>query len=155
MLENLAHWPGRFAELGARRVIVPVETAQPETLTEIRRAGASPWIALNPTTAVEALEHFAPDGLLVLTAPPGGGAFDEDAFQRPATVRLPTILDGGIGPQHFDRARAMDVETLVLGRALFDAPNLGERAAALTAAIRGVESDKGELHLDISPAKTA
>lgn len=137
MLNALGDWPQRFAGLGARRVIVHAETATPETLATIRAAGAAPWVALKPSTSATALAPFAPDGVLILTAPPGGGAFDTDALKRPEALTLPTILDGGIGPAQFDRARAMGVETLVLGRALFDAPDLGQRAAALSRAAGG------------------
>ncbi|SHO66555.1 ribulose-phosphate 3-epimerase [Pseudoxanthobacter soli DSM 19599] len=124
----------RFAELGVRSLAIHIESEGDfAELAGIARAnGACAFAALRHTTTVGELERLAgrADGWLFLTAPAGGGAFDERAFerlsQRPAG--LPTIVDGKIGPEHFGRLDALGVDLAVVGAALFDGSSARERA---------------------------
>ena len=127
----------RFARLGVRSVAFHVEvTSNPAALAAaIREAGALAYAALRPATDPATLGPIAAeiDGLLLLTAPPGGGEFDEAAFarigRRPAG--LPVIVDGRLQPGHFDALRALEVELAVVGAALFDGGAPAERAREL------------------------
>lgn len=129
----------RFAELGVRSVAIHVESEGDfADLAGIARAnGTCAFAALRHTTAVAELERLAgrADGCLFLTAPAGGGAFDERAFerlsQRPAG--LATIVDGKIGPEHFGRLGALGVDLAVVGAALFDGTGARERARLFAA----------------------
>lgn len=133
----------RFAELGVRSIAIHVESEGDfADLAGIARAnGTRAFAALRHTTAVDELERLAgqADGCLFLTAPAGGGAFDERAFerlsQRPAG--LCTIVDGKIGPEHFGRLGALGVDLAVVGAALFDGAGAGERARLFAAGLSG------------------
>jgi ribulose-phosphate 3-epimerase len=134
MVANPERWVGRFAALGARRIAFHVE-ACPDVraiVRTIRDAGSLAYLALLPDTPLESASALlsAADGVLLLTAPPGGGRFQPSALARihglPSDV--PSIVDGGIGLKHFDDLRAADVELAVVGRALFDDEDLPARA---------------------------
>lgn len=137
MIEEPQRWARRFARLGARRVIFHAETvSDPLAIADdIRAEGSLAYIALLPDTPIARyaalLERI--DGLLLLTAPPGGGEFDETALarSREAPGGLPLIVDGGIDLRHFDTLRACSVEFAVIGRALFANRDPGGRAKKL------------------------
>jgi ribulose-phosphate 3-epimerase len=137
MIEEPQRWARRFARLGARRVIFHAETvSDPLAIADdIRAEGSLAYIALLPDTPIARyaalLERI--DGLLLLTAPPGGGEFDETALarSREAPGGLPLIVDGGIDLRHFDALRACSVEFAVIGRALFTNRDPGDRAKKL------------------------
>ncbi|MEZ5721842.1 MAG: hypothetical protein R3D59_09345 [Paracoccaceae bacterium] len=78
------------------------------------------------------------DGVLLPDGPAGRWAFREPALQRAADLPpgLPKIVDGGIGPEHFDFCRAHAVETVVVGRALFGRADPRARAASSSLARR-------------------
>jgi len=126
----------RFASLGVRSVAFHVEaTRDPAGLaTAIRAAGARAYAALLPETEPATINPIASalDGILLLTAPPGGGAFIDAAFERikRAPAGLPMIVDGRLQASHFDALRAHQVELAVVGAALFDGGMLAERARA-------------------------
>lgn len=137
MIEAPQRWARRFAGLGARRVIFHGETVSDPfaVADDIRAEGSLAYIALLPDTPIARyaalLERI--DGLLLLTAPPGGGKFNETALarSREAPEGLPLIVDGGINLRHFDALRACSVEFAVVGRALFANPNPGDQAKKL------------------------
>lgn len=127
----------RFARLGVRSVAFHVE-ATPDVAglaAAIRGAGALAYAALLPATEPEVVASIASriDGILLLTAPPGGGAFDEAAFARVsrAPAGLPIIVDGRLQPGHFEALRARRVELAVVGAALFEGGAPAERARQL------------------------
>jgi ribulose-phosphate 3-epimerase len=126
----------RFASLGVRSVAFHVEATRDAggLATAIRAAGARAYAALLPETEPSTVIPIASaiDGILLLTAPPGGGAFIDVAFERikRAPAGLPVIADGRLQPSHFDALRAHEVELAVVGAALFDGGTLAERARA-------------------------
>ncbi|MDQ0392690.1 hypothetical protein [Labrys monachus] len=141
MIEQPETWAVRFAGMGVRSVAFHLE-AMPEPaalLLAIRAAGARAYLALLPDTPVAAAEPFLPaaDGVLLLTAPPGGGPFSEEALARleklPATTRA--IIDGSLQAQHLRLPMLSRVELAVLGKALFDSGDIADRARELAAAL--------------------
>ena len=78
------------------------------------------------------------DGVLLLSAPPGGGPFDPSVLDRLRTLPpgLPTTVDGSLEPPHFGALKAAGVGIAVTGRSLFSAPDLAGRASALQALAR-------------------
>ncbi len=90
----------------------------------IRAVGIAPYLALRPEIDVSDITPLIPliDGMLLLTAPAGGGDFSPEAFRKihatPAGV--PVIVDGQIGPDHFPELSAADVALAVVGRTLFE-----------------------------------
>ena len=104
--------------------------------SSIRAAGCLAYVAFLPETPFARISQLAPgaDGILLLSAPPGGGAFNPEASARLQSLskELPKIVDGRIGTSHFDLCRSAGVELAVLGRALFDGDGLAERARELS-----------------------
>lgn len=127
----------RFARLGVRSVAFHVE-AMPDVAAlaaAIRGAGALAYAALLPETEPAVVAPIASriDGVLLLTAPAGGGAFSDAAFARIARTPagLPIIVDGRLQPSHFEALRAQRVELAVVGAALFEGDMPADRARAL------------------------
>jgi len=125
----------RFARLGVRSVAFHVEATRDAAglAGAIRAAGALAYAALRPETDPAAAVGpiaSAVDGILLLTAPPGGGGFSDAAFARIARAPpgLRKIVDGRLQPGHFAALRAQDAELAVVGAALFHGGALSERA---------------------------
>lgn len=139
MLEAPDEWAPRFAGLGVRSVAFHAEAADdPVALaTAIRSEGALAYLALEPETTIALVEPLlaAMDGLLLLTAPAGGGPFSPAALARLADVPagLPVIIDGGLEPHHFGWPAMARVELAVIGKALFSAGDITARARELSA----------------------
>jgi ribulose-phosphate 3-epimerase len=147
MLEAPAEWALRFARLGVRSVAFHAEAIDdPPALADALRAeGALAYLALEPETAIALVEPLlaAVDGLLLLTAPAGGGAFSPAALARLADVPagLSVIVDGALRPEHFAAPEMARVELAVIGNALFGVGDVATRARELSAraaAIQGV-----------------
>ncbi|KQV23650.1 hypothetical protein ASC97_26985 [Rhizobium sp. Root1203] len=131
----------RFSEMGVRSVAFHLEGdhCSSEIAAAIKSNGARAFAAIRHGTHVSQLEQvtdFA-DGFLFLTAPAGGGPFDENAFKR-LSARPPglqTVVDGKIDPSHFGRLAELHVETAVVGAAMFSHGNNARRASELAALI--------------------
>ncbi len=143
MVQDPEPWAVRFATLGACRVAFHAEvTRDARGIAEaIRAAGSLAYLALLPQTPIAAVSDLLPavDGVLLLTAPPGGGAFDPAALARVHQLPkgLGSIVDGQLGPAHFDILRSAGVELAVVGRALFDGGDLQAQARAFDRAAGG------------------
>lgn len=139
MLDRPEDWAIRFAGLGVRRVAFHAEAADDpvSVAAAIRAHGALAYLALEPETAIALVEPLlaAMDGLLLLTAPAGGGPFSPAALARLADVPagLPVIIDGGLEPHHFGWPAMARVELAVIGKALFSAGDITARARELSA----------------------
>lgn len=126
--------PG-LAELGIRRTAVHYEAVEYplEVLATIRRLGMRAGLALNFKTNAEALEPFVGglDYIIVMTAEPDGegqkfrpGLLDKVARARrllPAGVEV--WVDGGIGEAELPRVVAAGADTVIMGRAVWSAPD--------------------------------
>jgi ribulose-phosphate 3-epimerase len=137
MVEEPGDWAVRFAALGVRSVAFHAETAGDprEIAAAVRARGARAYLALEPETSIALVESFLPavDGLLLLTAPAGGGLFDEAALARLADVpaEVPVIVDGSLQPGDLDRPEMGRVELAVIGKALFGAEDIAGQAGEL------------------------
>ena len=124
----------RYIEAGCGIVIVHAETAPHlhRTLGGIREAGASPAVALNPATPVDAVRHVLDllDMVLVMTVNPGFGGQAYIASMEPKIAELRELIvasgvdvdievDGGIAPKTVAGAAAAGANVLVAGTALF------------------------------------
>ncbi len=140
-----------FVRAGATRVSVHVEALihLHRTLDRIRELGASPGIALNPTTSLAALDEVLPhvDFVLAMTVSPGFGgqrfiAATRDKLARLAALRderaprLELAVDGGVDAANAGELRRLGVDMLVAGTAVFGVADRGRAIAAL----RGEES---------------
>jgi ribulose-phosphate 3-epimerase len=140
MICDPAVWAVRFAGLGVRSIAFHVESgADVETLADrIRREGALAYLALRHTTPVETVAAMfgSVDGVLLLSAPAGGGRFDTNAFERLARLPkgLPSVVDGNVDQTHFDRLRREQVDVAVIGKALFSHADIARQAQFLATA---------------------
>jgi ribulose-phosphate 3-epimerase len=151
MIEHPERQIDEFARAGADRISVHVEACAdlPAVLALIRDAGASPGLALNPPTPMEAVRPFLGliDLLLVMSVNPGWGGqpFVDGSMERLATARamreaagaaFHIEVDGGIHPHNAQAAVAAGADVLVAGTAVFKEPDY----AAAIRALRGAEA---------------
>jgi ribulose-phosphate 3-epimerase len=102
----------------------------------VRELGASPGVALNPSTPVSAVEHVLDlvDMVLVMTVNPGFGGQAYIASMEPKIRELRARydgnieVDGGIGPETIAGAAAAGANWLVAGSALYRDPDGLEHA---------------------------
>lgn len=131
----------RFAELGARLVAFHVEGdhSVADVAAIVRSQGCLAYASLRHTTDPSEIKLVIDsiDGLLFLTAPAGGGCFDDYAFDRLARRPhgLPVIVDGKIDAMHFDRLLELEVDLAVIGGALFSTGKAGVTAREFTHSI--------------------
>lgn len=113
---------------GIARVTFPFEGVPdpPAVATPIRAAGAAPWLAIAPGTALEAcadaLSHV--DGLLVMLLEPGSRGRSDPALLpkvRQASAARPAGVDGGVGEGNLGDVLAAGAAYVVIGRRLFTA----------------------------------
>jgi ribulose-phosphate 3-epimerase len=140
-----------FAKSGAAHITVHVE-ASPHlhrTLQQIRAAGASPGVALNPHTPPDHVEYVLEflDMVLVMTVNPGfgGQSFIEACLpkieklagwisRRGLKARIE--VDGGIAPDTVPRVVSAGATVLVAGTAVFSEPDYAKAIRALRDAAR-------------------
>jgi ribulose-phosphate 3-epimerase len=132
----------RFVDAGCGIVIVHVETCvhAHRTLLQIRNAGASPGIALNPATPLTRLDYLleSVDRVLVMAVDPGyaGQVMQHGAYDRVRTLKevldyreLGTKIevDGNINIRNAALLSKAGAEIFVLGTAsIFKGEDLGK-----------------------------
>lgn len=126
-----------FREIGASHVTFHAEavpaTADRLALVEaIRNGGATAGIAINPNTPVSAIDDVVSgvDLVLVMSVEPGKGG---QAFIPSITGKIEVLrrahpglmiqVDGGINAETAPRCVAAGADNLVIGSALFNAPD--------------------------------
>jgi ribulose-phosphate 3-epimerase len=130
----LAQW----VDAGCETLIVHAESVVHlhRTLARVRELGASPGVALNPSTPLSAIEHVLDlvDMVLVMTVNPGFGGQAYIATMEPKIRALRAMydgdieVDGGIGPDTIAGAAAAGANWLVAGSALYRDPDGLEHA---------------------------
>lgn len=149
MIEAPDRYLGAFVDAGADRITVHQETCPHlhRTLQEIRGLGASPGVALNPSTPVESIRDVIPELelILIMTVNPGFGG-QRFIPRSPAKLRqlgrllaeegrtgLAVQVDGGIDEQTAPTVVEAGANVLVAGSAVFGHP---QGAAAGVRALR-------------------
>lgn len=137
MVEDPDLLAARYVEAGCGMLIVHAEACRHlhRTLGAIRELGASPAVALNPSTPVDVVRHVLDlvDMVLVMTVNPGFGGQDYIATMEPKIAELRQLVvdggydvdievDGGIGPGTIAGAAAAGANVLVAGSALYRDP---------------------------------
>ena len=133
--------PG-LAAAGVQRVAVHVEACRHlhRSLEGIRKRGMAAGVAINPATALHALEDALPfaDFVLVMSVNPGfgGQSFIPESVGKVRRLRelcagreIDITVDGGVGPDNAALLAAAGATTLVAGSAVFGAD---DRALAVT-----------------------
>jgi len=136
----------RFVEAGCSTVVVHAEacTHAHRTLTQIRDAGASPGIAINPATPLTKLEYLLDlaDRVLVMTVDPGyaGQTMIRGAGERVKILRenieyrnrpVHIEVDGNINVENAAILSRAGADIFILGTAsIFHGGNLAENFEA-------------------------
>jgi ribulose-phosphate 3-epimerase len=141
MIEEPERWVEVYAGAGANLITVHVEACRhlERALTLIRETGASPGVALNPSTPPGVLEYVLDDLdlVLVMSVNPGFGGQSFIPTTYPKVRQLKALLgarsvevsvDGGVNPGNARLLAEAGVSVLVAGSAIFGAP---DPAAAL------------------------
>jgi ribulose-phosphate 3-epimerase len=137
MIENPERYVGAFADAGADRITVHCEVCPHlhRVIQAIRVSGASPGVALNPSTPVEALREVAGlvDLVLIMTVNPGfgGQSFIPESPEKIRRlmgrldewgIKPPLIqVDGGVDPVSAPKVVRAGAQVLVAGSALYGA----------------------------------
>lgn len=132
--DELAH---RYVEAGCEMLIVHAEACRHlhRTLGHVRELGASPAVALNPSTPASAVAHVLDmlDMVLVMTVNPGFGGQPYIPTMEPKVAEIRAMadaaghdidieVDGGIGPATIAGAASAGANFLVAGSALYRDP---------------------------------
>ena len=156
-----------FAKAGAGHITVHEETCPHlhRTLQQIKAAGASPGVSLNPHTPPEMIEYVLEslDLILIMTVNPGfgGQGFIEACLpkieylaNRIAQLKLPirVEVDGGVAPETAARVASAGATILVAGTAVFGKPDYRQAIAALRAsALSGLAPREPDVGTDRIP----
>lgn len=149
MISEPRRYAPRFIEAGSDHITFHIETVdRPEDfVAELRAAGVTVGVTLNPETPVETIEKVAPlcDMVLVMTVHPGFGGqkFIDQAARKCIRIREivgPKVrieVDGGIDATTTPVVVGYGADTLVAGNAVFGQINRVLALQAIRQSIRG------------------
>ena len=126
----------QYAEIGCASVTIHAEATAniPQTLKNIRKAGARSSLGIKPNTDVSNYESIIDDVdmFLIMTVEPGfgGQSFMQDMMDKVRRTRqlignrpIWLQVDGGISIKTIDMALDAGADTFVVGSAVFNAPD--------------------------------
>jgi len=149
MIERPERYLSAFRDAGADLICVHAEATVhlERVVSEIRRLGAAPAVALNPATPLCTVEYLLPqlDMVLLMTVNPGfgGQSFipfcldkvrDLAALRRTRGLSFRIQVDGGVSPGNTAALVAAGADVLVSGSAFFGHPPYKERLDVFHAA---------------------
>lgn len=141
MINNPQNYINDFKEAGADIITVHAEacTHLHRTIQQIRQAGVSPCVALNPATPLSAIEWVLEDVdmVLLMTVNPGFGG---QSYIKASTEKIEMLkniiikrnldadieIDGGIGLNNIEEVTKAGANVIVSGSAAFKAQNMGD-----------------------------
>ncbi|MCP3991338.1 MAG: ribulose-phosphate 3-epimerase [Actinomycetia bacterium] len=138
MIEAPDHLLSRFIDAGCETIIVHAEACLHlhRTLATIGQLGASPAVALNPHTPIDAVAHVLDliEMVLVMTVNPGFGGQTYLASMEPKVVATRALLDtvdhwidlevdGGISAETIGGAATAGANVFISGSALYRNPD--------------------------------
>ncbi|WP_299999126.1 hypothetical protein [uncultured Cedecea sp.] len=125
MVNNPEVWAEKFAALGARWVAFHPESCHhPEALIQaIQNSGSKAYLAFGLNNQPHDYKHLfsSIDGVLILSAPAGGGEFDVTALDKIAQIpaNLPIAFDGKITPARLPDLRKNNGDLAIMGAAMW------------------------------------
>jgi len=146
MIENPERYIDDFARAGADHLTVHQEACRHlhAVLQQIKAAGVTPAVVINPATPVSLLEPVLPDvGLvLIMSVNPGFGGqkFIEGSIARLQELRRLRAklglsffieIDGGVKVDNTRRIAAAGAEAIVSGSGIFGTPDYAATIAAM------------------------
>lgn len=136
MLDRPAFYAPRFRVRPEDVLIFHVEASDPpdKTIAAIEDLGCRVGISLRPRTPISVLTPFLPrlDWILLMSVEPGfgGQTFLPDSLKRLEELRkligtrpITLAVDGGIGPWNVREVLAAGADVVVVGAAVFHAPD--------------------------------
>lgn len=143
----------QYAEIGCASVTIHAEATDniPQTLKNIRKAGARSSLGIKPNTDISNYESIIDDVdmFLIMTVEPGfgGQSFMEDMMDKVRRTRqlignrpIWLQVDGGISIKTIDMALDAGADTFVVGSAVFNAPD----PAAMVVTLREHATARGD-----------
>jgi len=145
-----------FVKAGANQIIIHVELNErvPQLLWKIKSLGIKAALAVNPPTAITAVQPYLDkiDMLLVMTVNPGFGGQSfiheclpkiqqADAWRRERKLNYRLEVDGGINNQTAAECARAGADTFVAGTSLFSARSLKTAVKKMREKVNG--SDPG------------
>ncbi len=138
MIESPERYIDDFVKAGSDRLTVHAEATihLHRTIQQIRAAGASPGVSLNPSTPLSAVEYVLADVgmVLIMSVNPGfgGQSFIPSALdklrglrsmlqERNLSEQVLVEIDGGVGPSNALEVLRAGADVLVMGSAFFGA----------------------------------
>lgn len=138
MIESPERYIDDFVKAGSDRLTVHAEATihLHRTIQQIRAAGASPGVSLNPATPLSAVEYVLADVgmVLIMSVNPGfgGQSFIPSALdklrglrsmlqERNLSEQVLVEIDGGVGPSNALEVLRAGADVLVMGSAFFGA----------------------------------
>jgi ribulose-phosphate 3-epimerase len=156
MIEQPERFITAFAAAGADHLIIHVEACRHlhRAVEQIRAAGLSPGVTLNPATPLVMVEGLLPhvDQVVIMSVNPGFGGqqFIPSSLSRLAALRrrlteaglnVLISIDGGVNPDNAGQAVLAGADVLVAGTAVF---GRGHTVAAGVAALRRAAAQVGQ-----------
>jgi ribulose-phosphate 3-epimerase len=135
MIEKPERYLAAFAEAGANRITVHVETCPHlnRTIQQIKELGCNPGVTLNPTMPLSSLEEILPevDLVLIMSINPGFGGQSYIPTSTAKIARLRKMLneigslaeievDGGVNAKTIPEIVQAGATVLVMGSAVFN-----------------------------------
>ena len=124
-------------------------------ISQIKKQGSKPGVAINPSTSIRILEHVLPevDAVLVLLVEPGIGGQKMMKNLLSKITQLRQIreregysyliaADGGIKPYNIGEVVKTGIDIAIVGSAIFAQPNPGEAVKQLRSEIEKTLSSK-------------
>jgi ribulose-phosphate 3-epimerase len=130
MVVDPSKWVKRLVNLGALRIIAPVEVDKAEIdqfLQEVKKYKIASGLSVNPDTAIESIEPYVGtiDYALVMGVTPGfqGQAFQEVALEKIKAIRkkgwqIKIGVDGGVKVDNAKKLVDAGVDYLAIGSGL-------------------------------------
>ncbi|MCF8552037.1 MAG: ribulose-phosphate 3-epimerase [Candidatus Planktophila sp.] len=142
----------QYAEIGCASVTIHAEATAniPETLKNIRKAGARSSLGIKPNTDISDYESLIDDVdmFLIMTVEPGfgGQSFMESMMDKVRRTReiignrpIWLQVDGGISMKTIEMALDAGADTFVVGSAVFNSPD----PAAMVVSLREFATARG------------
>jgi ribulose-phosphate 3-epimerase len=149
-----------FVKAGADQIIVHVELGDkvPQLLWKIKSLGKKVGLAINPPTAITAVQPYLDkvDMILVMTVNPGFGGQSfiheclpkiqqADAWRRERKLSYRLEVDGGINNQTAAECARAGADTFVAGTSLFGARSLKTAVAQMRKIVRAYDPALADL----------
>lgn len=145
MIENPDFWAEKYSEFAQSVTFHFEATTDPfAVIASIKKAGASPAMAIKPGTSFEQIEHLCSEleMLLVMTVEPGFGGqslipetvskvTSARRFADQKQLKLSIQVDGGVTPENIASLARAGADTFVAGTAVFEAADRNLRIGEL------------------------